>query len=99
MQVLLLRPRVYLLTGDQQQGPLTVTCNDSQSQEFLQRAVALTHAAGQQGNNAVGGHSSAFEAKTDQGSAQVYFKYYGSIQHQQNMLQARVGQIAGKRGK
>eukprot|EP00803_Ostreobium_quekettii_P001554 evm.model.scf_55.2 EVM.evm.TU.scf_55.2 scf_55:14405-23250(-) len=28
-----------------------------------------------------------FEKKTDQGSAQMYFHYYGTLQHQQNMLQ------------
>eukprot|EP00803_Ostreobium_quekettii_P005732 evm.model.scf_27.21 EVM.evm.TU.scf_27.21 scf_27:168542-174913(-) len=28
-----------------------------------------------------------FQKKTDQGSAQMYFHYYGTLQHQQNMLQ------------
>ena len=31
-----------------------------------------------------GGH---FDRKTDQGSADLYFHYYGMLQHQQNMLQ------------
>lgn len=30
-----------------------------------------------------------FDRKTDKGSADLYFKYYGMLQHQQNMLQAR----------
>lgn len=29
----------------------------------------------------------AFAAKTDQGSAELYFHYYGMLMHQQNMLQ------------
>lgn len=28
-----------------------------------------------------------FDAKTDKGSADLYFHYYGMLQHQQNMLQ------------
>jgi hypothetical protein len=39
-----------------------------------------------------GGNSSSrshnkFDAKTDKGSADLYFHYYGMLQHQQNMLQ------------
>lgn len=30
-----------------------------------------------------------FDAKTDRGSSDMYFKYYGMLQHQQNMLQVR----------
>lgn len=33
------------------------------------------------------GNSNAFDAKTDKGSADLYFHYYGMLQHQQNMLQ------------
>lgn len=31
--------------------------------------------------------SSIFQRKTDKGSADLYFHYYGMLQHQQNMLQ------------
>lgn len=31
--------------------------------------------------------SNKFDAKTDKGSADLYFHYYGMLQHQQNMLQ------------
>ncbi|KAL4857666.1 putative histone-arginine methyltransferase [Chlorella vulgaris] len=39
---------------------------------------------GAAGALAVGGH---FDSKTDKGSADLYFHYYGCLQHQQNMLQ------------
>mmetsp|Transcript_10054 Transcript_10054/g.18126 ORF Transcript_10054/g.18126 Transcript_10054/m.18126 type:complete len:492 (-) Transcript_10054:58-1533(-) len=32
-------------------------------------------------------HTNAFDRKTDKGSADTYFYYYGMFQHQQNMLQ------------
>jgi hypothetical protein len=36
------------------------------------------------------GHShNHFDAKTDKGSSDMYFHYYGMIMHQQNMLQVR----------
>lgn len=31
-----------------------------------------------------------FDAKTDKGSAELYFHYYGMLMHQQNMLQVRL---------
>lgn len=31
--------------------------------------------------------TNVFDAKTDKGSADLYFYYYGMFQHQQNMLQ------------
>ena len=37
-----------------------------------------------QGPNGCGSH---FDSKTDKGSADLYFHYYGCLQHQQNMLQ------------
>uniref|UniRef100_A0A7S3VRI5 type I protein arginine methyltransferase n=2 Tax=Dunaliella tertiolecta TaxID=3047 RepID=A0A7S3VRI5_DUNTE len=33
------------------------------------------------------GDGNPFDAKIDKGSAEMYFKYYGMLQHQQNMLQ------------
>jgi hypothetical protein len=30
-----------------------------------------------------------FDAKTEKGSAELYFHYYGMLMHQQNMLQVR----------
>ena len=49
-------------------------------------------AAGQQQQHdgadaAGGGGASHFDSKTDRGSADLYFHYYGCLQHQQNMLQ------------
>jgi hypothetical protein len=32
----------------------------------------------------------AFDSKMDKGSADLYFHYYGMLQHQQNMLQVSV---------
>lgn len=40
----------------------------------------------QQGQDASDG-GSHFDSKTDKGSADLYFHYYGCLQHQQNMLQ------------
>ncbi|PNW72598.1 hypothetical protein CHLRE_15g635350v5 [Chlamydomonas reinhardtii] len=34
-----------------------------------------------------GGNANAFDAKTDRASSDMYFHYYGQLQHQQNMLQ------------
>jgi hypothetical protein len=34
-----------------------------------------------------GSSTNKFDAKTDKGSADLYFHYYGMLQHQQNMLQ------------
>ena len=34
-----------------------------------------------------GGNNDHFDRKTDKGSADLYFHYYGMLQHQQNMLQ------------
>jgi hypothetical protein len=36
-----------------------------------------------------GSSTNKFDAKTDKGSADLYFHYYGMLQHQQNMLQVR----------
>jgi histone-arginine methyltransferase CARM1 len=48
----------------------------------------------------VGGQqgSSHFDSKTDKGSADLYFHYYGCLQHQQNMLQdyIRTGGAGGE---
>lgn len=44
----------------------------------------------QQHAPAAGGDAAArdeFSRKTDEASADIYFKYYGMLQHQQNMLQ------------
>jgi histone-arginine methyltransferase CARM1 len=54
-------------------------------------------AAGQPAGGGQGG-GSHFDAKTDKGSAELYFHYYGCLQHQQNMLQDYIrtgGQLAG----
>jgi hypothetical protein len=34
-----------------------------------------------------GSSANKFDKKTDKGSADLYFHYYGMLQHQQNMLQ------------
>jgi len=36
-----------------------------------------------------GSNFNRFDAKTDKSSADLYFHYYGMLQHQQNMLQVR----------
>jgi hypothetical protein len=41
--------------------------------------------AGQQ--QGTGSGTNLFDSKTDKGSADLYFHYYGMLQHQQNMLQ------------
>lgn len=38
-----------------------------------------------------GSSTNLFDSKTDKGSADLYFHYYGMLQHQQNMLQVRLG--------
>ena len=43
----------------------------------------------QQQQGGGGGGGSHFDAKTDRGSAELYFHYYSCLQHQQNMLQVR----------
>eukprot|EP00887_Chlorella_sp_A99_P004236 scaffold15.g4236.t1 len=42
---------------------------------------------GRDGGGAAGNSQSHFDTKTDKGSADLYFHYYGMLQHQQNMLQ------------
>jgi histone-arginine methyltransferase CARM1 len=39
---------------------------------------------------AAGGGGNVFDAKTEKGSAELYFHYYGMLMHQQNMLQVRL---------
>lgn len=38
-----------------------------------------------------GSGTNLFDSKTDKGSADLYFHYYGMLQHQQNMLQVNRG--------
>jgi hypothetical protein len=47
----------------------------------------LTQAGQQQGT---GSGTNLFDSKTDKGSADLYFHYYGMLQHQQNMLQVNM---------
>jgi hypothetical protein len=41
------------------------------------------------GGSLPGSSANKFDEKTDKGSADLYFHYYGMLQHQQNMLQVR----------
>ncbi len=49
-------------------------------------ASANANADGEERGDKTG---SVFEAKTDRGSSHQYFKYYGMLMHQQNMLQVK----------
>lgn len=53
---------------------------DSDSAACLKTVLASMHNYSDDGSN-------HFDQKTDQGSADLYFHYYGMLQHQQNMLQ------------
>lgn len=62
------------------------------AQDAQQPAAAL-----QQQARGPGWGGSHFDSKTDKGSADLYFHYYGCLQHQQNMLQdyIRTGEEGG----
>lgn len=62
------------------------------AQDAQQPAAAL-----QQQARGPGWGGSHFDSKTDKGSADLYFHYYGCLQHQQNMLQdyIRTGEGGG----
>jgi hypothetical protein len=45
----------------------------------------------QDSDAADGADENVFDAKMDKGSSDLYFHYYGMLQHQQNMLQVREG--------
>lgn len=51
---------------------------------------AGSSAAGAAGSSGPGALANHFDAKTDKGSSDLYFHYYGMIMHQQNMLQVCV---------
>ncbi|KAF5836189.1 S-adenosyl-L-methionine-dependent methyltransferase [Dunaliella salina] len=51
------------------------------------RAHAEGPSEGQEPDASAQGNGNPFDAKIDKGSAEMYFKYYGMLQHQQNMLQ------------
>jgi histone-arginine methyltransferase CARM1 len=44
-----------------------------------------------QGSAAGAAAGNIFDAKTEKGSAELYFHYYGMLMHQQNMLQVKFG--------
>lgn len=80
----------------EQQAALSLQC--SSEQQAQQLAAALQQAAAGQppqaqqqaqpgGGSSEGGNR--FDSKTDKASADLYFHYYGMLQHQQNMLQVR----------
>jgi histone-arginine methyltransferase CARM1 len=52
-------------------------------------ATAAGGGAGGEGSVGSDG-GNAFDSKMDKGSADLYFHYYGMLQHQQNMLQVGV---------
>jgi histone-arginine methyltransferase CARM1 len=56
-------------------------------QNTHQPAAAGQQQQQQDGADGGGASGSHFDSKTDRGSADLYFHYYGCLQHQQNMLQ------------
>ncbi|KAL4448328.1 hypothetical protein ABPG75_005547 [Micractinium tetrahymenae] len=57
----------------------------ARAQDAQQPAAAQQQQQQQQGPGS--GSGNHFDSKTDKGSADLYFHYYGCLQHQQNMLQ------------
>jgi len=62
-------------------------CTDDQLFDAMQAASANDSSKQQLGDSS----SNVFDAKTDKGSADLYFHYYGMLMHQQNMLQVSRG--------
>eukprot|EP00958_Prasinococcus_capsulatus_P002758 scaffold236_cov419-Prasinococcus_capsulatus_cf.AAC.44 len=66
----------------------TSSASNFAEQLQLQRKEETSNTAAT--NSSEGDYKNAFDMKTDRASADVYFRYYGQILHQQNMLQDMV---------
>ena len=99
--------RLYMVRGASQDGAqhtFVIRAVSGVAEAWLARLFAglLAAPAAETAGAAAGpgpGSSNHFDEKTDKGSAELYFHYYGMLQHQQNMLQARPGEwVVGSSG-
>ena len=79
-------------------GPLHTVCS-SPAPTLTGRQgpkyTLITHSCVYRSVSSLQQPSSHFYSKTDKGSADLYFHYYGCLQHQQNMLQDYIRTGAG----
>jgi hypothetical protein len=77
-----------LLQASSQNSTVLLQCSSEQQAQQLWQALQPRRQQKQQ-SAAGAAAGNIFDAKTEKGSAELYFHYYGMLMHQQNMLQVR----------